>query len=57
MVHYQATQQRTTKWLFYKIINLDRAKSHIGKGQFDYFVEQSEQYQQASDDQAKDKLK
>ena len=26
-------------------------------GQFDYFVEQSKKYQQASDDQAKDKLK
>ena len=37
--------------------NLDRAKSYIGKGQFDYFVEQSKKYQQASDDQAKDKLK
>ena len=36
--------------------NLDRAKSYIGKGQFDYFVEQSKPYQQATDDQAKQKL-
>ena len=37
--------------------NLDRAKSYIGKCQFEYFVEQSEKYQQAPDDQAKTKLK
>ena len=37
--------------------NLDCAKSYIGKGQFDYFVEQSKKYQQAPDDQTRTKLK
>ena len=37
--------------------NMDRAKSYLGRCQFDYFVEQSEKFQEAADDAAKDKLK
>ena len=58
MVHYKATRQRATKW-FCKAIQAESGPCQElhWKSQFDYFVEQSEKYQQAPDDSAKTKLK